>query len=166
LGHDVSVEALITANNIDDPNLLSVGQELVIPSPAPTPDSPLTEAATAEMQQEDTPPPPTATPIAPPIVEIVDVSDAGSLSTERVRVRNRGGFASLRGWTLTDADGNTYTLPNLTLFTDAEVTIYTRSGVDTPRTLHWGRDEPVWHSGELATLRDDVGGAVNTFIVH
>jgi hypothetical protein len=44
------------------------------------------------------------------------------------------------------------------LFSNAEVTIYTRSGTNTPIALFWGLDEPVWgDAGEILTLRDANG---------
>jgi len=80
-------------------------------------------------------------------------------------VRNRGGVASLEGWTLSDAEGHTFTFPALTLFTDAQVRLHTAAGVSTPTDLYWGRDTPAWKGGILVTLRDTAGNVVDTYIV-
>lgn len=163
--HGVSVEELIAANNLSDPNLIHAGQVLVIPGGvAPTPEEPFTP----------TPLPPTAPPApilptptssGPPLVEIGGVLGAGDLEMEVVRVRNRGGVASLEGWTLSNAAGNRFTFPRLVLFPGGEVVVHSGPGPSTPTHLYWGRAEAAWKSGELIVLRDREGAVVDTYIV-
>ena len=113
--YDVSVEALIAVNNLVNPDVLAVGQTLVIPVDGvhtPTPIS-LTEA---ETEPTHTPTPlstvlPTLTPSGPPLVEIGQVLGSGDLAAEVVIVRNRGGAANLEEWTLADAEGKHLYLP-------------------------------------------------------
>jgi hypothetical protein len=108
---------------------------------------------------------PTVTPIGPPLVEIAQVLGAGDLNAERVVVRNRGGPATLEGWTLADAEGNAFVFPALTLFPQGEARVYSRDGTNTPRDLYWGRLAPAWNGGELLTLSDAQGEPVDTYIV-
>ena len=167
--YDVSVEALIAVNNLVNPDVLAVGQTLVIPVDGvhtPTPISP----AEAPTEPAPTPTPlstvlPTLTPSGPPLVEIAQVLGSGDLATEVVIVRNRGGVANLEEWTLADAEGNTFTFPALILFTDVEVRLHSAAGSSTPRDLYWGRANPAWGGGELITLRDAAGDVVDTYIV-
>lgn len=159
----VTLEELVAANGVSDPNVLSIGQVLVIPgrtAPAPGESSaaPLPSPAPAT-------PLPTPTSAGPPIVEIVGVEGAGTLATEAVRVRNSGGAALLEGWSLSDLAGNRFTFPRLTLFTGGEVTIHSAAGTSTPTHLYWGRSEPAWERGELITLRDRDGAVVDTTVV-
>ena len=167
--YGISIGDLMAANGLTDPNMLHVGQTLVIPVDSPpTP----TSGPSAEAVLEPSPtaasfptPPHTPTPSGPPLVEIGQVLGSGNLAAEVVIVRNRGGAASLERWTLSDAEGNTFTFPALTLFTDAEVRVHSAAGSPTPSDLYWGRVSPAWSGGELITLRDAAGNVVDTYIV-
>lgn len=163
--YDVSIEDLMTANGITDPNMLYVGQTLVIPAgglSAPT------AAAPFESSPIVTPlvtPLPTLTPSGPPLLEIAQVLGCGDLAAEVVIVGNQGGVASLEGWTLSDVEGNIFTFPAITLFTGAQVRVHSTAGSHTPSDLYWGRTEAAWGGGELITLRDAAGNVVDTYIV-
>jgi len=88
-------------------------------------------------------------------VEIVSVVGAGILSTEVVVVRYNGeGELGLSDWQLKDDDGNTFTFPQLTLYTDGAVQVHTASGSDTVVDLYMGLRDPIWESGESARLYD------------
>lgn len=167
--YGISVEDLMAANSLTDPNVLHVGQTLVIPV-APTITSTTGPPAEAVLEPSPTAvpfptPPHTPTPSGPPLIEIGQVLGSGDLAAEVVIVRNRGGVASLERWTLSDAEGNTFTFPALTLFTDAEVRVHSAAGSPTPSDLYWGRVAPAWSGGELITLRDAAGNVVDTYIV-
>lgn len=165
--YGVSVEELIAANDLVNPDALAVGQTLVVPvgdlyapTAAPPAESPLDPTVL---------PLPTLlsalTPSGPPLVEIGQVLGSGDLAAEVVIARNRGGVVSLEGWTLADAQGNTFTFPSLVLFTGAEVRVRSTVGSSTPKDLYWGRANPAWNGGELITLRDAAGDVVDTYIV-
>jgi LysM repeat protein len=173
--YGVSVEELMAANGLSDPNVLAVGQTLVIPVAPPPP--PTTDPS-AERPLEPSPtmeplpttvllptPLPTLTPSGPPLVEIGQVLGSGDLAAEVVVVRNRGGAVSLEGWTLADAEGNTFTFPKITLFANTQVRVHSPVGSSTPSDLYWGRATPAWDGGELITLRDGEGNVVDTYIV-
>ncbi len=165
---DVSVEDLMAANGINDPNLLSVGQTLVIPfslSLAPGTD-PATETPPELSSTEIFRTPiPTLTPSGPPLVEIGQVLGAGDLEIEVAVVRNLGGTVDLEGWTLSDAENNVFTFPTITLFADVQMRVHSIPGRSTPSDLYWGRENPAWNTGELVTLRDRTGNVIDTYIV-
>jgi LysM repeat protein len=143
--YDVPVEALAQANGIADPNVIKVGQVLVIPGPTPIP--------TATV-----PPTPTATPDIPPQLEIVDVIGRGAPSAETVVIVNRGRGLSLNTWSLRDAQGNAFIFPDLYVAPGAEIRVHTGVGENTPQHLYWNRDTPVWEeSGDMAVLADERG---------
>ena len=163
--YGVSVGDLMAANGITDPNVLYVGQVLIIPVgglSAPTAAAPF---ASSPIVTPLFTPLPTLTPSGPPLVEIAQVLGCGDLAAEVVIVGNQGGVASLEGWTLSDVEGNIFTFPALTLFTGAQVRVHSTVGSNTPGDLYWGRTEPAWNGGELITLRDVAGSVVNTYIV-
>lgn len=91
-------------------------------------------------------------------VRIVGVVNAGDVTAEGLRIRNTGNTINVTGWTLTDLDGTTYTFGEQLIFSNTEVTIFTRAGQNTPIALFWGRDTAVWaDTGDIATLRDAQG---------
>ncbi|MDY6876069.1 MAG: LysM peptidoglycan-binding domain-containing protein [Chloroflexota bacterium] len=167
--YGISIGDLMAANGITDPNVLHVGQTLVIPADSPPTPAP-GPSAQVPLEPSPTTVPfptslPTSTPSSPPLVEIGQVLGSGDLTAEVVIVRNRGGTASLEEWTLSDTEGNTFTFPALTIFTDAEVRVHSVAGSPTPSDLYWGRVTPVWNGGELITLRDRAGNVVDTYVV-
>jgi hypothetical protein len=88
-------------------------------------------------------------------VEIVSVVGAGTLGTEVVVVRYNGeGELGLANWQLKDDNGNTFTFPQLILYTDGAVQVHTSSGSDTVVDLYMGLREPIWESDEVARLFD------------
>jgi hypothetical protein len=88
-------------------------------------------------------------------VEIVSVTGAGTLELEVVIVRYNGeGELELANWQLKDDDGNVFTFPKLTLYTDGAVQVHTNSGPATVVDLYMGHREPIWESGEVAKLFD------------
>jgi LysM repeat protein len=145
LRYDVPIEVLAEANGIEDPNVIKVGQQIVIPGPTPEP--------TATVL-----PTPSPTVDVPPQLEIRDVIGRGAPSAETVIVVNRGRGVSLRGWTLRDAQGNAYVFPDLYLAPEAEVRVHTGIGENTPQHLYWGQESAVWgETGDMAVLADRRG---------
>ncbi len=88
-------------------------------------------------------------------IEIVSVVGAGALDTEVVVVRYNGqGELGLSNWQIKDDSGNTFTFPQLTLYTNGAVQVHTASGTDTVVDLYMGLRDPIWESGESAKLYD------------
>lgn len=172
---------MLEANNLTDEtaSLLQIGDTLIVPlegcpvelpptetptpEPSDTPD-PDSITATAESTEEATSeftPTLEASPtitLAPTAVnaqiEIIDVEGIGDITAEGIRLRNTGNTINVTGWKLTDTQGNEFSFPEQLLFSNAEVTIYTRNGTNTPVALFWGLDEPVWEEGDVLTLID------------
>ena len=165
--YDVSIEDIMVANEMTNPNILSIGQVLIIPVnglPEPTAvPTPIPPTPTS-----DVPP----TPI-PPVEEsgdgsaIIEISiTSGDVDTEAVQIKNLGGQqVALSGWKVVDADGHAYTFAQITLFGDgAAIQLHTSSGQDAPADLYWGLMEPIFTSGELISLLNDAGEVVTTAI--
>jgi len=91
-------------------------------------------------------------------VEIVSVVGAGTLGAEVIVIRYNGeGELGLSGWQLQDSQNNTFTFPQLVLYTNGAVQVHTATGTDTVVDLYWGQREAVWQSGETAHLFDPQG---------
>jgi len=111
--------------------------------------------AVPPLQGESAAPVETLPPDAEVPVEIVSVVGAGTLSAEVVVVRYNGeGELGLANWQLKDDNGNTFTFPQLILYTDGAVQVHTASGSDTVVDLYMGLRDPIWESGEVAKLFD------------
>lgn len=164
--YDISIDALLAANEIADPNVLHVGQTLIIPPAGPTP-LPTTPASpepspTAKPSAGTIP---TLTPSGPTTIGIAQVLGSGNPATEVVIIRNRGSMVSLESWTLSNEKESSFTFPALTLFPGVEIRVHSGVGEDTPRDLYWGRQTAAWSGGELITLQDAAGNVVDTYIV-
>jgi LysM repeat protein len=160
---DVSVEELMAINQISDPNAISVGMVLYVPS---------TEEAdpTATTTPTSTPAPQTSTtPAAPPLearLIINAVIAPGELASEHVFITRSGDSElSLAGWQLKDEDGNVFVFPQLELYKDGGVNVWTTAGANTVIDLYWGLSAPVWSSGEKVTLLDADGKERATYTV-
>jgi hypothetical protein len=114
-----------------------------------TPEAPATPGAEVTPTQDG------------PVIEIAAVIGATDPEQEYVLLKRVGdGDVSLAGWQLKDEDGNVYTFPSspeLILYKDGAVQVYTRVGNDTPTEVYWNRIEPVWRPGEWVTLVDNQG---------
>ena len=158
--YDIAVEDIMAANGLTDPNVLSIGQTLVIPLGGLAP--------TVAPTEPSGPPIPTATrdPNAPlPKLSIREAQAPGVLSDETLVVLNSGGPVDLAGWTLRDDAGHIYTFPSLTLFADGAVNVHTAAGEDTVIDLYWNQPEAVWASGKVVLLSDPNGNLQARFTV-
>jgi len=153
----VTLDELMAANGISNPNLLNAGDNLIIPVPGSVP--PTAAPATPSLLPTDPPqtPLPTGTqdPNQPqPSVTIREVHGAGVLADEALVVTNDGGTVDLAGWTLRDDSGHLYTFPTLKLLKGGAVSLHTAAGSDTVTDLYWSQAAPVWASGKTALLSD------------
>jgi hypothetical protein len=156
----VSVEAIMAANGLTDPNTLDADQVLIIPSV----DSPVFSQLTAIPVAGTVETAPTAEPTSSESnVEIFAVEGAGELEIETVRLLNRGGEVSMAGWKLDDGKGRVFTFPVFTFYSTGAVDVHTRAGQDSTIDLYWGLTEAVWLPGRLITLRDPSGTVQSTF---
>jgi competence protein ComEC len=89
--------------------------------------------------------------------------DAENLNGEYVTLEHTGASSlDLSGWTLADAAGHSYTIPEGTVLEPGDqLTIYTGSGTDSATALYWGQSSPVWNNGgDTVILRDATGTTI------
>lgn len=163
--YNVPMAAIMEANGISDPNLISVGQLLTIPQDDEVADILAAAGDPIEPTATPIPPTPTITP-QPAAMAITAVTSAGELAGEALTIENGGeSSADLTGWTIAASGGATYTFGQRTLFGGADLMLFTGVGVDTATQLYWGLDNPVWVSAETVTLFDQNGTAQASFTV-
>ncbi|WKV70055.1 lamin tail domain-containing protein [Streptomyces sp. PCS3-D2] len=86
-----------------------------------------------------------------------------ALNREWVEIRNTGrSGVNLRGYTLTDQQGNRYRFPDFRLEGRSAVKVHTGRGRDSRHDLYQGRTRQIWDDRDTATLRDHRGGVVDT----
>jgi LysM repeat protein len=176
---------IMQVNNLDEvaATRLQIGDVLIVPLegcpleqlPNYRPQSQIVSANVttpqATLGAEATEEPPAGTPapgatitLAPTAVNaqvvISSVSRPGDITAEGITIRNNGATVNLTGWTLRDAEGNTFTFREFILFSNAEVTIFTRAGQNTPVALYWGRDTAVWGDAGDVVILSDARGSV------
>jgi LysM repeat protein len=163
--YDVSLDDLMAANGITNPDVLSVGQELIIPIGGLPTATPLPTEAPVDILPSPIP----TEELAVGEVEVVitAVTGPGSLTEEAVQIANYGSSQiALQGWELADEDGHVFVFGQITLFGDgAAIQIHTEAGQNGPADQYWGLETAVWEPGELVSLYDAAGSAQSTFTV-
>jgi LysM repeat protein len=160
----ISLGDLMAANDLSESDLtrLRIGQVLTIPlngcgMPTETPTKTPTKFVLPTA-------PPTAT-IAPTSsdvqIEITQVLSPGDITAEGIEIHNiSSGVIPMQDWIITDNTRLTFKFPKYNLFPGGRVTVYTRSGTNTPIVLYWGQPRAVWGEADQVVKITDSKGAV------
>ncbi|MFB6820235.1 lamin tail domain-containing protein [Streptomyces virginiae] len=88
---------------------------------------------------------------------------ARALNREWVEVKNTGRKSvNLRGFTLTDRQGNRYRFADFRLDGRSSVKVHTGQGRDTRHDVYQDRHHQIWDERDTATLRDNRGNVIDT----
>ena len=166
---DTTVEDILAYNDLENPDALVVGTVLTIPveggtglPPTPVPVVPTTAPPPVPTLSADSAP----EDFGDPELQVSLVIGAGDLEEERVVVRQAGDAqVSLQGWQIRSPQGDVYTFPQLMLFKDGAVTVYTRAGGNSVAVLYWGLDRAIWSAGDVVSLIDPQGNIVAAYQV-
>ncbi len=188
---DVSLDDLMAANGISNPDYVQVGQQLLIPIgglppatptltsvPVPT-DTPLPFNPPTPLPSGTVPPVEPAATVGPTLTPVPTLTSAsgsevrlvlqvlnpGELASEMVQIVNQGAFVRLTGWTLSDEEENTFTFPDFSLWGGGAINVHTAGGSNTTTDLYWGQPNAVWKAGSLVVLRNVEGEVVVTIAV-
>lgn len=158
----VTLDALMQANQLDNPDFVFVGQRLRIPAGGSNaPSAPAVSGDGGGAAQGNTP--------APEGMIVSAVSGVGDAAAEQILLVNDSDNAfNLQGWTLMISSGGSapvYTFGNLSLFPGGTVRLHSRSGVDTSVDLYWGQSAALLAGGATLRLTDSSGAMVHSFIV-
>jgi LysM repeat protein len=147
----IPVAAIVTANRLDNPDFVFVGQRLTIPSG----DVPVPAA--------------TATPVANSVttgIRLSSVENAGVIASEVINVGNDSDLAvNLQGWRLEREGGPAYTFGNLLLFPGSGLKVHSGPGTDSSVDVYWNQPAGVWSSGAVARLINPQGAEVSRLVV-
>lgn len=145
----LTIDALMQANNLTNPDFVFVGQRLTIPSAGGSPADSSGGSA------------PAAAPTPAPGGLELRVEQPGNLAQEQVQVINDSDTAlNLQGWSLSREGGPIYTFGNVPIFPGGSVRVHSGNGQANSINLYWERSEPVWSSGAVARLRNPEGTVV------
>ncbi|HSH05551.1 MAG TPA: lamin tail domain-containing protein, partial [Anaerolineae bacterium] len=163
---EVSMEDIMAANGISNPNLIALGTELIIPLggfPTPTPPP----QPTATIATAPTPIPTLAPTIGEVDIQITNVLNPNLLTVEAVVITNFGARpVALQNWELRNPDGQIYTFGQITLFGDgAFLTVHSGNGTNGISDLYWRSENPVWAPGDTVTLVDAEGTTQATYTI-
>jgi LysM repeat protein len=149
--YNLTVDDILNANNLTNPDFVFAGQRLVIPVLGSAGRVAPTAAAEPVIQG----------------VQIAAVSNPGDLINEVVLVVNESDTPySLQGWRVQREGGASYTFAGDTpLFPGGSVRVHSAAGGNTSVDLYWGLAEPVWQSGATAQLVNDQGNVVSAYPV-
>jgi|GEM_PF-5748181 len=103
--------------------------------------------------------------MTPPIINI-GIENTGNIVDEAVHIRNLDDEAlGLQGWTLQDEDGNVYEFGEMTIFSNAQHSVRTGTGQDSPLISYWGLQDSVWQAGETIRLYDAEGNLQASYTI-
>ena len=167
LQFSLTVEELMDANDVGDPNKLAIDQLLFIPvtkSLEPTKRTMATESMTATVAVlvPDT----SAVSESSRMLEIRSVNSDSDLESEKLVIENWGGTVSLLGWSIVSSTGDIYDFPALRLHESGQVTLHTGVGNNTVIDLYWGKSESVWSSGVTINLVDPNGNSHTSYEIR
>lgn len=152
-----TVDAIMNANELTDPNVIFVGQRLIIP---------VANGSNSAPPADNNAPATTAPLSSGEGILIRTVDGPGALVTEAVQIVNDSNeVVNLNGWRLERENGPAYTFNNQSIFPGSNLWLHTGSGADTTVALYWGQSEPVWQSGSVVRLLNAAGALVNSYTV-
>ncbi len=153
-----TLDEIVEANSLTDPNVVYIGQRLIIPVRGDG----NTTAPAPEQASEPTPPP----LVVGEGMVIRMVDGPGTIGTEAVQIVNdSNGVVNLNGWRLERENGPAYTFGELSIFPGSNIWVHTTGGTDTSIALYWNQTEAVWQPGSVARLIDGQSNVIHTYPV-
>lgn len=142
----ISMQAIMDANNLTNPDFVFSGQRLTIPHGNVQP----TIAPTATSGASSQP--------AGAGLRLASFTSNGNLTSEAVQIANDSDLVvNLQGWRLERENGPAYQFGSVSLFPGSGVVLYSGTGVDTSVAFYWNQAAPVWQSGAVARLVNPQG---------
>ncbi|MBE2238147.1 MAG: lamin tail domain-containing protein [Caldilineaceae bacterium] len=151
--YGVTMQAVMDANNLTNPDFVFSGQRLVIPREDVQPTVSTAQPAPLAV---------TNTPAAGEGIRVASFTGNGILSNESVQIANDSDLViNLQGWRLEKENGPAYLFGGISLFPGSGVVLYTGPGADTSVALYWNQAAPVWQTGSVARLINPQGQEIS-----
>lgn len=152
--YGVSVDDIVRANDLANPDFVFSGQRLTIPAAGE-------EAGAGDAAQ------PAAPANSGAGLQISAVESTGDLAGEAVLLVNESDTpVNLQGWRLERPGGPSYTFGNVPLFAGSSVRVFSGGGQDSTQALYWNQTAPVWSAGATVQLVNTSGAVVQTRTVQ
>jgi LysM repeat protein len=167
--YDVTVQDILNANNLSDPNFVFAGQRLVIPVQGSGAVTQSVSGADVGILISDTAGSGASTTgTVPQGVRISSITGVGDLSNEQVILVNESDTPySLQGWQLQRGDGPAYAFrSDVPLYPGGSIRVHTGPGTDTSIDFYWGQSKALWQAGTEAKLVASDGNTVTSYIVQ
>ncbi len=150
----VTMQAIMDANNLTNPDFVFSGQRLVIPK-----NSAASPAATVAPTAASAP---SNTQNAGAGLRVASFSGNGVLASEAVQIANDSDLVvNLQGWRLEKENGPVYQFDGLSLFPGSGIVLYTGAGADTSVARYWSQAAPLWEPGAVARLVNPQGQEIS-----
>ncbi len=157
----------IPENSVANVGVSAITTPTSLPPPTITPTA--TPSPTITPTQSPTPPPLPTITIGPTLatsqVRIIWVVRPGDPLNEQIDLQNSGDTITIKGWSISDTQGNKYVFSDSYLPSNGNLTLFTRKGQDTPNAVFWNRDIPVFEPGDTAILLDGNNNVVSTYTI-
>jgi LysM repeat protein len=147
-----TADAVVKANNLTNPDLLYVGQRLLIPitgasAPLPTPVTAANGSASSNTG-----------------LRVRSLQGANDLAAEAVEIVNESDQpANLQGWRVQKEGGPEYVFGEMFIFPGQGIRLFSGSGVDDTIKRYWNQSAAVWQSGATVRLIDPQGNIINSY---
>ena len=153
---DTTVNAIMVANKLDNPDVVFVGQPLRLP----------TNVTTTGPDEAGSTPTPAPTPEPDVGVQITAVANIGDLATENILIVNEGATPlNLQGWTIVSDSGSVYQFNDLPLFAGSSIRLHSGQGDDSSIDLYWGQSDPIWQTGTEVRLVNAQGTLAHQYTI-
>lgn len=104
-------------------------------------------------------------PLDTVVIQITNVFAPGDLQNELIVIERIGeGAINLVDWEILDQNNNSYIFPEIELV-KGQISVYSRTGVNTVNTLFWGSEESIYSAGETIRIIDSAGNERAVFTI-
>ncbi|MFM7172822.1 MAG: LysM peptidoglycan-binding domain-containing protein [Caldilinea sp.] len=142
--YGVSMQAILDANGLSNPDFVFSGQRLIIPFDEGGQAGEATPASSGQASGSG--------------LRVASFLGVGQPGSEALQIANDSDLAvDLQGWRLEKEGGPGYLFGSVALYPGSGVLLYSGTGTDSTVALYWGQPAPLWQPGATARLVNPQG---------
>ena len=142
--YGVSMQAILDANGLSNPDFVFSGQRLIIPFDERGQAGEATPASSGQASGSG--------------LRVTSFLGVGQPGSEALQIANDSDLAvDLQGWRLEKEGGPSYLFGSVALYPGSGVLLYSGTGTDSTVALYWGQPAPLWQPGATARLVNPQG---------